>query len=201
MCGRYVFHMKHERFEAVYQTQAPLGLEPRFNIAPTQRAPIIRLGEPSAAMLEWGITSFGKPIINARSETALEKPLFRQAMHTGRCLVPASGWYEWRKFDGGKYPYHLKLESSDELAFAGLWRGEQFSILTTQAAESIQHIHDRMPVILPKERWRVWLADTPLEQITAMLKPYDPRDLDAYLVSDRVGNVRNDDEDLLKSRV
>ncbi len=208
MCGRFVFNMGCERFEAAYAVQAPLGLEPRFNIAPTQRAAIIRFEQgtmyplvqhqPSATMLEWGIQSHGKPIINARSETILEKPLFRDSMLERRCLVPATGWYEWRSVDGQKYPYHLSLESKQDMAFAGIWRGEEFSLLTTRAAEGYEHIHDRMPVILTRERWKVWLADTPLSEITAMLKPHDSRDLDAYIVGPRVGSVKNDDADLLE---
>ena len=91
-------------------------------------------------------------------------------MRTRRCIVPASGWYEWREVDDKKQAYHLKLEHQDEIAFAGIWTQDQFSILTTSANEAINHVHDRMPVILEKERWRVWLADTPLETITAMLE-------------------------------
>ena len=200
MCGRYVFNMGRERFEAAYAVQAPLSLEPRFNIAPTQKAAIIRLEQhqPIAMMLEWGIRSHGKPVINARSETILEKPLFRDSFASQRCLVPATGWYEWRNLDGQKYPYHLGLESGQDMAFAGIWRENEFSVLTTRAAEGFEHIHDRMPVILTRERWKIWLADTPISEITAMLEPHNPRELDAYMVGQRVGSVKNDDSDLLE---
>jgi putative SOS response-associated peptidase YedK len=200
MCGRFVFNMGRERFEAAYQVQAPLELRPRFNIAPTQQAAVIRLesGQAAASLLEWGIRSHGKPVINARSETALEKPLFRQAMQGRRCVVPATGWYEWRKVDGEKYPYHLGLEGGEAFGMAGVWTEGQFSVLTTRAAEGFGHIHDRMPVVLSRERWRVWLEDVPLEEIQAMCVPFDSRRLDAYLVGRAVGNVRNDGEDLLE---
>ena len=200
MCGRYTINIGRKRFEAIYQVQAPLEFAPRFNVAPTQRVPIIRQDASGleATMLAWGITSHNKPIINARSETALEKPLFKDAMRNRRCIVPASGWYEWREVDGKKQAYHLRLEHQDEIAFAGIWTQDQFSILTTSANEAINHVHDRMPVILAKERWRVWLADTPLETITAMLEPYDARETDAYPVMNRVGSVKNDDEGLIE---
>ena len=119
-------------------------------------------------------------------------------MRTRRCIVPASGWYEWREVDGKKQAYHLKLEHQDEIAFAGIWTQDQFSILTTSANEAINHVHDRMPVILAKERWQVWLADTPLETITGMLESYDARETDAYPVMNRVGSVKNDDEGLIE---
>jgi putative SOS response-associated peptidase YedK len=195
MCGRFVFNMGRERFEAVYQAQAPLELRPRFNIAPTQQAAVIRLEAGQAAA---SITSHGKPVINARSETVLEKPLFRQAMQGRRCVVPATGWYEWRAVEGAKYPYHLGLEGGEAFAMAGVWTKGQFSVLTTRAAQGYGHIHDRMPVVLSRERWRVWLEDVPLEEIQAMCVPFDSRCLDAYLVGRGVGNVRNDGEDLLE---
>ena len=199
MCGRYAYNITRKRFEQAYAVQAPLEFVARYNLAPTQRAPVLRShnSELEATMLAWGITSHNKPIINARAETALEKPLFRQAMRSRRCLIPASGWYEWRVIDGIKQPYYLSVENEDAIAFAGIWTDNQYSILTTTANEAINHIHDRMPVIVARDRWRVWLADTPMGEIEAMLEPFDARVTDAYPVSKKVGNVRNDDATLL----
>jgi putative SOS response-associated peptidase YedK len=206
MCGRFVFNMGRERFEAAYQVQAPLELRPRFNIAPTQQAAVIRLesGQAAASMLRWGITNSKtkQPIINARAETVAELPTFASSLRERRCLVPATGWYEWRNLDGQKQAYYLSADEGSELGLAGVWRTreqrEEFAIITTTANESIDHIHNRMPVILPKERWRVWLADTPLEEVVSMLEPYPAKRMDAWAVGKRVGSVKNDDEDLLK---
>jgi putative SOS response-associated peptidase YedK len=205
MCGRFTLSIRRERFEAVYKVQAPLEFVPRYNIAPTQSVPVVRPGSAGleATMLRWGITNSHstKPIINARAETVAELPTFASSLRERRCLVPATGWYEWRTLDGKKQPYYLSTEDG-ELGLAGVWRTrdkrEEFSIITTTANESIDHIHDRMPVILPKERWRVWLADTPLEEVLAMLEPYPAQWMDAWAVGNRVGSVKNDDEDLLE---
>ena len=196
----YAINIPRARFEKIYEAQASIEFATRYNIAPTQRASIIRQAGSGleAAMLAWGITSQNKPVFNARSETALEKPLFKEAMHSRRCIVPASGWYEWREVDGKKQAYHLKLENQEAMAFAGIWTQDQFSILTTSANKAISHIHNRMPVILSRERWQVWLSNTPLEQIEAMLEPYDPRVMDAYPVSNSVGNVKNDEMGLIE---
>jgi putative SOS response-associated peptidase YedK len=205
MCGRFTLSIRRERFEAVYSVQAPLEFVPRYNIAPTQNVPIVRAKDTGleSAMVRWGITNSktNKPIINARAETVAELPTFASSLRERRCLVPATGWYEWRNLDGKKQPYHLSTEDG-ELGLAGVWRTrderEEFSIITTTANESIDHIHDRMPVILPRERWRVWLADTPLEEVVAMLEPYPAKRMDAWAVGNRVGSVKNDDEDLLE---
>jgi putative SOS response-associated peptidase YedK len=205
MCGRFTLSIRRERFEAVYKVQAPLEFVPRYNIAPTQSVPVVRSSSAGleASMLRWGITNSHstKPIINARAETVSELPTFASSLRERRCLIPATGWYEWRNLDGKKQPYYLSTEEG-ELGLAGVWRTrdkrEEFAIITTTANESIDHIHDRMPVILPKERWRVWLADTPLEEVLAMLEPYPAQRMDAWAVGNRVGSVKNDDEDLLE---
>jgi putative SOS response-associated peptidase YedK len=206
MCGRYTLTIRRQRFEAVYGVQAPLDFMPRYNIAPTQNAPIIRqeAGELNASLVRWGFRTqhSSAPIINARAETIHEKTLFRLSLQDRRCLIPASGWYEWRVIDGKKQPYYLSADEQSELAFAGIWTArentEQFAIITTAANESLEHVHNRMPVILPRERWQVWLADTPLEEVLTMLEPYPARDTDAWMVGARVGNVRNEGEDLLE---
>lgn len=104
--------------------------------------------------------------------------------------------------DGKKQAYYLSADEQSDLAFAGIWTArentEHYAIITTAANESLEHVHNRMPVILPRARWQVWLADTPLEEVLAMLEPYPARASDAWIVGSRVGNVRNEGEDLLE---
>jgi putative SOS response-associated peptidase YedK len=207
MCGRYTINIGRARFEQVYAVQAPLGFTERFNVAPTQPAPIIRAGTDGleAVMLPWGIRRAGsvQPLINARGETVAHLPTFASSFRSRRCLVPASGWFEWQKVGTGKQPHHLHLKDDEPLAFAGIWMpgeaGERFSIITTRASSAIAHVHDRQPVILSKERWKVWFSDAPVAELEAMLEPLESKGLEAYPVSARVGNVRNDDPTIIES--
>ena len=200
MCGRYTLSIPRARFEHVYAVQAPLEFAERYNIAPTQSAPIIR--EDTSSMARWGFQQPGKALlINARGETASQLPTFAQSFRKRRCIVPATGWYEWKPGTGGKQPYHLRRTDQEPLAFAGLWtpssNGDQFAIITRGATHAIEHIHDRQPVILGRERWRVWLSDAPLEELEAMLREGDDN-LEAYPVGARVSRVNNDDASLLE---
>ena len=209
MCGRYTINIGRARFETVYNTQAPLEFAERWNVSPTQAAPIIRsVGDSlEASMMRWGFERSsnhkGAPIINARAETVMDLPSFASSFRQRRCIVPATGWYEWRVIDGKKQPYYLTSEDNEPLAFAGIWTpaesAHRYVVITTRADASISHIHDRTPVILDKERWKIWLSDAPLAELEAMLEPTDAKGLDYYPVSPRVGNYRNDDSSLTKS--
>lgn len=206
MCGRYTIHISRKRFEAVYDAQAPLEFVERWNVAPTQLAPIIRArdGDLEAAMLRWGFQKPGKAVlINARGETVNQLPSFASSFRQRRCIVPASGWYEWKAISTGqKQPHHLCASDGEPLAFAGLWtpspEGERFVIVTKPAREVISHIHNRQPVIVSRERWKVWLSDAPVAELEAMLGEDDGLGLETYRVSARVGNARNDDEELIR---
>ena len=208
MCGRYSFNITRQRFEQVYEIQAPLEFAPRYNIAPTQQATIIRQTESDAqaSMARWGYQQPGKSLlINARAETVGELPTFAQSFRQRRCIVPATGWYEWQASSTGKHPHHLYRTDQEPLAFAGIWtpssNGDQFAIITQAADAAIREIHDRQPVILNRERWRVWLADTPLAELEAELKAIleeTPVPLEAYPVGLRVSSVRHDDASLLE---
>ena len=200
MCGRYTLSIPRARFEHVYNVQAPLEFAERYNIAPTQTAPIIR-GNTSS-MARWGFQQPGKALlINARGETASQLPTFAQSFRKRRCIVPATGWYEWQPGPNGKQPHHLRRTDQEPLAFAGLWTpssdGDQFAIITRGATQAIAHVHDRQPVILGRERWRYWLSDAPLEELEAMLAEGE-EDLEAYPVGVRVSRVGNDDAGLLE---
>lgn len=205
MCGRYSLNIGRQRFEAVYHVQAPLEFAERWNVAPTQRAPVIRSdgGDLEAAMLQWGFQRPGKALlINARGETASQLPTFASSFRQRRCIVPAGGWYEWTGSGAAKRAHHLRSADLEPLALAGLWtpspEGERFAIVTTSAGDAISHIHNRQPVILSRERWKVWLSDAPVAELEAMLEADEGVRLETFAVGARVGNVQNDDEGLLR---
>jgi putative SOS response-associated peptidase YedK len=209
MCGRYTINIGRRRFETVYQVQAPLEFETRYNVAPTQTAPIIVQGHEAleASMMRWGFQrpNQPQPLINARGETVRPLPTFASSFRSRRCLVPATGWYEWQTVGGKKQPYSLSGSDQEPLAFAGIWTpsetGERFSIITSAANLETGHIHHRQLVIIARERWRIWLADSPLSELEAMLEPEKAGRLDFYPVGTRVGSVKNDDESLLQRMI
>ena len=205
MCGRYTLNLRSESFADAYGVQTPLGFAPRFNIAPTQLAPVVRpdpSGVLEAIMLRWGFPAIqGRPLINARAETVVEKPSFRAAFRSRRALVPATGYFEWQTLESGKKQPHLLHVAQQPLAFAGLWTTdgdlECFTVITTAAGEGTRAIHDRQPVILEAETWQTWLApDASPRDLTALLHA-DQR-LEMYPVKSNVGSVKNDDATLLE---
>jgi putative SOS response-associated peptidase YedK len=188
---------------------------PRYNIAPTQPAPVIRQHPKESrrvlTLMRWGLIPIwakdmsdaaGK--INARSETAATLPAFRDAMKSRRCIIPADGFYEWRRTGGQKQPFCFEVGDGELFAFAGLWErwknpdGEwvkSFSILTTAPNAVTSTVHDRMPVILDRADYDLWLdpAMTNVEAATDMLKPYPADQMRSYPVGSRVNSVANDD--------
>jgi putative SOS response-associated peptidase YedK len=218
MCGRYFLVSDADALQAVLGvTRFPAeSLAPRYNIAPLQRVPVIvsHQGERVLGLVRWGLTPAwaasdedAARSINARSETVAEKPSFRDAFRLRRCLVPADGFYEWRRATGGaRTPMAVRVEGLEPIAFAGLWErwrapsGEVITscvILTTDAAEEIRSIHDRMPVILDPEAQRTWLdPDATPEQLHELLARAAPP-LRAQAVSTLVNAVRNDVPDCL----
>lgn len=192
-------------------------LMPRYNIAPTQDAPIIRLAEGGAArrigLLRWGLLphwakspATAARMINARSETAADKPAFREAFRQRRCLVPADGFFEWKKDERGKQPYLIGNRDETPFAMAGLWEWwpgspehedaiESFTILTTTPNDLVRPLHDRMPVILAPDDHERWL-DPGLEDpeaIRALCRPHPAETMVARPVSRRVNSPANDD--------
>ncbi len=165
MCGRFTLRTPTHRLAEAFGVRDLPNLPPRYNIAPTQDAAVVRPGPEGEArelaMLRWGLVpswSEGPSaysMINARAETVATKPAFRAAFRHRRCLVPADGFYEWQRVDGGKQPYLVELASGEPFAFAGLWEHweggdviESFTIIVTEANELLRPIHERMPVIL-----------------------------------------------------
>lgn len=173
MCGRYTFTWDRTEFEREFELELPFDWEPRYNIAPTQDAPIIALrdGARAARLARWGLVpswaddpSIGNRMINARAETVASKPAFRAAFKRRRCLVPADGWYEWTGEAGRKQPHWIHREDGEPMAFAGLWEvwGDEplvsYTILTRAAAPVLKAVHHRMPVVLTVDGWDEWLV-------------------------------------------
>jgi putative SOS response-associated peptidase YedK len=196
MCGRFTNCLTPAELQRFFDLFRADDFKPRYNIAPTQNVPVIRLdadGHRVANNLRWGLIPFwaeskaiGSKMINCRSETAPTKPAFKRAFKERRCIVPASGFFEWQEVPGQKQtqPYYLTLKSGNPAAFAGLWeswrdpedeaeRLETFTILTTTATDVIGEVHDRMPITLDREVWPVWL-DPNVNDVAALEKMLVP---------------------------
>ncbi|MEC0371900.1 SOS response-associated peptidase [Paenibacillus chibensis] len=215
MCGRFTLVVSMEELMLRYELDPGNSVpyhRPQYNIAPTQMVLSIihdgkglRLGE-----LKWGLVpswakdeSMGSRMINARSETLLDKPAYRLPFERKRCLIPADGFYEWQRTGSGKQPYRIKLKSSELFSMAGLydiWVREDGSkvatctVITTRPNALMEPIHDRMPVILRREdelRWVRRGAEDPKE-LQQLLIPYPAEDMEAYPVNSTVNSVRND---------
>jgi putative SOS response-associated peptidase YedK len=212
MCGRYTLSTPAGRLAEEFQLDDDaVDLTPSYNVAPTQEVAAIleEGGERRLEMLRWGLVpswaddpEIGARMINARSETAPQKPSFRRAFRSKRCLIPADGFYEWKREQGGKQPYYFHMQEGRPFAFAGLWErwekgGSLLScaILTTRANSVLEGIHDRMPVILPPGSYDAWLdPDADREQLIDLMIPYPGDDLETYPVSRFVNSPRNNDE-------
>jgi putative SOS response-associated peptidase YedK len=213
MCGRFALIVDASVLADVFDVDPPRQLEPRFNIAPTQTVAIVRAGATAVrecAMVRWGLVpswakdeKIGARMINARGETVTEKPSFRSAVKSRRCLVPADGFYEWVRSDAGKQPHFIHFADGRPFAFAGLWerwhRGEggpldTCTIITTGPNELIANLHNRMPVILPNIHHDEWLGPQPLqpERLQELLVPHPAEEMEAYPVSTCVNSPRND---------
>lgn len=219
MCGRYTITSAPEVLRALFGYAEQPNFPARFNIAPTQPIPIVRLfeGKRQFVLVRWGLLpSWVKDpkafslLANARGETARDKPAFRAAMKYRRCLIPADGFYEWQaRGSGPKQPFYIHAKSGEPLAFAGLWEswmgpnGEEMetaAIVTTAANETLGPIHDRMPVIIPPEAFDLWLNTGAVDAETAqaLIAPAPGDLLEAYPVSTAVNRTANDNPKLLE---
>ena len=219
MCGRYTLRTPVETLAEEFGITGPLPEVPtRFNVAPTQEvAAVLEEDEQrKLEMLRWGLIpswaddpAIGNRMINARSETAAQKPSFRSAFRKRRCLVLADGFYEWQKTASGKQPYYIRMGDGSPFAFAGLWEswgkyGEEVrscTILTTEANGLVGEIHHRMPVILPAEEYDLWLDPDmgEAEPLLDLLRPYPDDLMEAYPVSRFVNSPSNDSEQCVES--
>jgi putative SOS response-associated peptidase YedK len=212
MCGRYVLTTDPNTLQMAFNlTEMPDMLAPRYNIAPSQPIALITNERPQALTFhQWGLIpswakdpAIGNRLINARSETVEEKPSFRAALRRRRCLIPADGFFEWQQRDSGKVPMFIHMKDRSVFALAGLWevwhspQGDEIrsaTILTTVPNELMSSIHNRMPVILPRENYELWLAadEQPVGALKSLLRPYDAERMAAYTVSTLVNRPTND---------
>lgn len=225
MCGRYSITTPVESLRALFRFDGPApNLATRHNVAPRQDVPIVRLDEVEGGgvpvrrltLVRWGLVPFwakdegiGDRLINARNETAAEKPSFRAAVKARRCLIPADGFYEWKAAGKTKQPYRIELEGRAPFAFAGLWERwekgsgralETCAILTTDADERLRAIHHRMPVILDPADYGAWLDVNghDAQAVAPLLRRHAVDGLVTYPVSTRVNSPRNDDSSCLE---
>jgi len=219
MCARYAITSSPEAIRALFGYADQPNFPPRYNVAPTQPIPIVRLEEGIRrfALVRWGlIPSWVEDprrfslLVNARGESVLDKPAFRAAMRYRRCLIPADGFYEWSSVGGAKRrPYYVRLKAGGPLAFAGLWEtwtgpdGEEMetaTIVTTTANRQIAAIHDRMPVIIPPDAFDFWLDCRRVDAQTAaaLIVPAREGMLEAYEVSPAVNRAATDSPTLIE---
>ncbi|KAB2968030.1 MAG: SOS response-associated peptidase [Thermoanaerobaculia bacterium] len=218
MCGRYFLTTPGAVLAESFALESAPELPPRWNIAPTQNVPIVRApaavrGGPARelAMVRWGLVPFwakeaaiGNRLINARAESLGEKPAFRDSFRKRRCLIPADGFYEWKKEGAGKQPWLLRLRGGGVLAFAGLWSRwqdpaggaplESCAIVTTTPNELAATVHDRMPVVLPFDRHGTWLdPEAAAPALAALLRPFPAEEMEAFPVSKLVNSPAHDE--------
>ncbi len=219
MCGRYLITSAPEAFRRLFGYREQPNFPPRYNVAPTQPVPIVRLaeGERQFALVRWGLIPpwvEGPPrasrlLINARGESVNDKPAFRNAMRRRRCLFPADGFYEWKRDGERKRPYCVRPKHGGPIAFAGLWEtwtgpnGEEMetaAIITTAANRELAHLHERMPVILPPEAFDLWLDCRNVDAMTAAAIFLPAREglLEAYEISPAVNRTANDGPELIE---
>lgn len=217
MCGRFVCDMPPVIISELFAVSAPADIPRSFNIAPSSRILAVRdLGTgKELALLRWGLipswvkdSAAAKAIINARSETAQEKPFFRQALRQRRCIIPANGFFEWQRAESSKQPYYIRMKSAEIMGLAGIWeswtspdgeRLETCAILTVSANSLIRTIHERMPVIISPEDYSLWLDRDTADP--AIVKPlcvaYPAELLEMYPVSSLVNNSRNNSRECI----
>jgi putative SOS response-associated peptidase YedK len=217
MCGRYATLLPPDAMARLFATvNPPPNFSARWNVAPTQLAPVVRLHPETRArhldLLRWGLVPHWakdpkatRQPINARSESAASTPMFRDAFARRHCLVPADAFYEWQVVDGQKRPWAIARADGAPLVFAGLWEGwrgadgtviRSFTILTTDACPALAALHERMPVVLERDDWGLWLGERAGEA-AALLRP-SAAAFRTWRVSTAVNNVRNDSAALLE---
>lgn len=217
MCGRFALTISPVVLAKLFQLDEVPELEPRYNIAPSQAVAAVVKGREEAQRIlksmQWGLIPFwakdpgiGMKMINARAETVVEKPAFRDAFAHKRCLVPASGFYEWQKHGKAKQPYFIRLRDEECFAMAGLWQRwegqdgriiESCNIVTTESNPLMAPIHNRMPVILAPDHHELWLDCDPVEKgrLLKLLTPFPAKRMEAYPVSKRVNRPTHDGPD------
>jgi putative SOS response-associated peptidase YedK len=221
-CGRYVLKATPKQLRDHYNlANPPKGLKPNYNVAPGQFLPVVTAGAEAGWQLEpmkWGLVPFwakdpniGYKLINARDDTIFDKPMWRSVILRKRALVPASGFYEWKKPDtpkGRKQPFYIHPKQTGLFSFAGVWDSwkdvegldwKTFSIVTTDANRDMSAVHNRMPVMLHKDEEAAWLDPSKASRadVEPFLHPYEDEGLEMFEVSPEVNTVRNNDAKLI----
>ncbi len=220
MCGRYTLSSPSDELALLFDLSELPQVWPRYNTAPTQEAAVVRVTEPGEPrrldLLKWGLipywakeASIGNRMINARAESVAEKPAYRTSFKKKRCLIPADGFYEWKKEGKLKQPFLIHRQDGKPFAFAGLWsiwrdpeKGqpvETFTILTTEANDLLRPLHDRMPVIVDRENFDLWLdpkVGDP-EKLQSLLVPHAAEGFEAFPVSRAVNSPAHDAPDCI----
>ena len=219
MCGRFTLRAPAERVKREFRLQEIPSTEAHYNISPTQNILAVRqkADEREAVELKWGlIPSWSKDasmvarLINARSETVMEKPSFREPFKRQRCIIPADGVYEWQRTGSSKRPFFFHMRDDQLFGLAGLWDRwrdeggeviESCAILTTEANDVFGPVHDRMPVILSQEKYDVWLAEDMRDVglLKELLRPYPEPEIIAHPVRHLVNSPMNQGADLIKA--
>lgn len=218
MCGRFVLDHPSHLLRQWYELAHIVDIHPRYDIAPGHAVTVVRATASGneMALMRWGfIPSWADdpscmPMLhNARGETVAEKPMFRHAFRQRRCLIPATGFYEWKSAAGQKLRqrYYLSLRDGTPLSFAGVWdcasgvtgaAVETCAIVTTKANGLVEPIHHRMPVLLDREDWPLWLdADAAVPELLALLRPYPPDRMQLWEVADPHEGAATDDRAML----
>jgi putative SOS response-associated peptidase YedK len=223
MCGRFTLFSSAEAIAQIFEVDVPADITPSYNIAPSQTVKaVVQMADLSKRILHcfrWGLIpswakdpAIGFKLINARAETASEKPSFRSAFKHRRCLIPTDGFYEWQHAEDGKakkQPYFFSLKDGNPFALAGLWESwkspdgeviESCTILTTKANDILRPIHDRMPVILDSKDWDMWLDPSfnNMHELQEILKPYPAEVMTSHPVSTLVNSPKNNSPDCLQ---
>jgi putative SOS response-associated peptidase YedK len=218
MCGRYCITTAPEAIRALFRYPERPNFPPRYNVAPTQPVPVVRIeeGERRFSLVRWGlIPGWVKDpkgfslLINARGESVNDKPAFRNAMKRRRCLFPADGFYEWKEEGGRRRAFHARPVAGGPIAFAGLWEtwtgpnGEEMetaAIVTTEANRTMGQVHHRAPVIVPPEGFDFWLDCRNVDELAAaaLLTPAPENLMEVYEISPAVNKVANDSAELLQ---
>lgn len=214
MCGRFQLSVKGKQISERFNVEVFDEMyKPTYNAAPSQKLAVIINTEPGKLnFFKWGLIPFwakdpriGNKLINTRAETITEKPAFKNALIKRRCLVPANGFYEWRKSD--KTPFRIFLKTDELFAMAGIWETwkdaegrpiNSFSIITTTPNAIMEKLHNRMPVILSPENEADWLHETNIDKLKNLLVPFNSKNMDAYPVSTKVNSPANNSEEIVQ---
>lgn len=221
MCGRFTLNTSAQIIAEFFKLSEVPDIKPRYNIAPTQSVATVTVSpqqmQRQFQFMRWGLIpswakdlKIGSKMINARSETVAEKPAFRSAIKHRRCLIVADGFYEWLPQGKHKQPYYFQTTEGQPFAFAGLWESWESpeaenivscTIITTAANETVQPVHDRMPVILPEDAWEEWLdpAVNSAQEVLPLLKPYAAAAMTANAVSAIVNSSSKDSPECIQA--